>query len=234
MFQTHKALLSTLIVSFITVQTTQPIDWGWLTNNSIYQQGTELCSRLSKTDAYKQCAPYGKPLLTKAKQYKGLIADLIASTAALITTLKLYATSQNMRQKIKNNLKSLFEVEKSENIIFLQSDHDIAHKCAENSDDETEKLKNILLKPMIEYDDWDEIESLIQNGANIDSVDKNGNTLLHNAVLSDNYPAVSMLLRHAASTCIQNDQGKTPYELALYTPHHAISGLLSQQQKKGL
>ncbi len=73
MFKPNKALLSILILSGLTVQTTQPVDWSWLTNNSIYKQGSKLCSNFSETDVYKKGAPYGNLLLKEANKNKGLL-----------------------------------------------------------------------------------------------------------------------------------------------------------------
>ncbi len=75
MFNVNKALLSIITISVLSIQTTQPINWGrWITNSSIYEQGTQAFLRLSKTDAYKKCSPYGNWLLEKANKYKGTIA----------------------------------------------------------------------------------------------------------------------------------------------------------------
>ena len=76
MFNLNKALLS-IIISALAVQTTQPMDFNWLTNSSIYKQGTELCSRLSKTDAYKKYSPYSNWLLKKATEHKYTIATCV-------------------------------------------------------------------------------------------------------------------------------------------------------------
>ncbi len=103
----NKALLS-IIISTLVVGTTQPAHFNWLTNNSIYKQGTELCSRLSKTDAYKQYAPYGNWLLKKAKERRATIAACLVGLfiARNVYNIYKYRKSIHIRNaQIKSRLK---------------------------------------------------------------------------------------------------------------------------------
>ncbi len=97
----NKALLS-IIISAFAVQTTQPIDWGWLTNNSIYKQGTELCSRISKTDTYKTMAQ----LLEKANKHKYVIAGSLA-IGAIILYAKKRSNERNVLKKYNEELRKI-------------------------------------------------------------------------------------------------------------------------------
>ena len=97
MFNVNKALLS-IIISALAVQTTQPMDFNWLTNSSIYKQGTELCSRLSKTDAYKKYSPYGNWLLKKANEHKYMILGSLLAMGAIIS----YANQQDKNLNLRN------------------------------------------------------------------------------------------------------------------------------------
>ncbi len=111
-----KALLLVLILSGLTVQTTQPVDWSWLTNNSIYRQGNELCARLSKTDAYQQCAPYGSWLFEKAKEHKTTIAACMVCGFIAKKCFDIYKHREYINKK-NNEIKKLLS-EPSPNIDY--------------------------------------------------------------------------------------------------------------------
>jgi ankyrin repeat protein len=63
------------------------------------------------------------------------------------------------------------------------------------------------------------IELLLQKGANMDIIDKQGNTALSTATMCHNKEAVETLLKHGADRNIQSPDGKTARELALSCGH---------------
>lgn len=72
MFKRHQILLKILIISALTVQTTQPISWDWLPS-SVYQEGSKLCSYLGGTDIYKQSASCCNWLFEKGKRHPSIV-----------------------------------------------------------------------------------------------------------------------------------------------------------------
>ena len=57
------------------------------------------------------------------------------------------------------------------------------------------------------------IESLLENGANVNTRNVKGDTPLHIAILRRDTELVELLLKHGARVDIQNNQGKTPDEM---------------------
>mmetsp|Transcript_52783 Transcript_52783/g.132775 ORF Transcript_52783/g.132775 Transcript_52783/m.132775 type:complete len:226 (-) Transcript_52783:48-725(-) len=58
------------------------------------------------------------------------------------------------------------------------------------------------------------VKYLLENGADLEAVDANGNTPLHLATGNGRTCIVELLLSRAASTFVHNTEGKTPFDLA--------------------
>src|SRR5690348_10863450 len=71
----------------------------------------------------------------------------------------------------------------------------------------------------------DEVESLIDAGADINARGELGNTPLHEAVHQNNIEVVELLLQRGASRAIQNDWGKTPLDTAKSQERNEIVSL---------
>ncbi|KAK6175673.1 hypothetical protein SNE40_014076 [Patella caerulea] len=57
-------------------------------------------------------------------------------------------------------------------------------------------------------------ETLLNKGAEVNIVNKYGNSLLHTAVYAQDIHCVQILMKHGADITIQNKKGKTPLDLA--------------------
>ncbi len=73
MNQLKKYATQTILMVMVanSCSTAQAIDLSGLANR-INEQGAAICSRLSQSNAYKQCASYGNKLLEKAKKHIAL------------------------------------------------------------------------------------------------------------------------------------------------------------------
>ena len=186
MFKTKKDLLS-IIISALAVQTTQPIEWGWLTNNSIYKQGTELCSRLSKkVDTYKKYSPYGNWLLKKANEHTAVIIGSAVAAIGLTCMFTRIRNYEHMQQQKR------------------QEEEEISGQRQDALDDELDKdLSNKLTNISCTDDDeslekhWSCVRGLILCGANPNATNYVGEAL-HCAAECENRPMVRFLQRHHA------------------------------------
>lgn len=70
------------------------------------------------------------------------------------------------------------------------------------------------------------ISRLIQNGAEINSPDFDGDTPLHFAVMNNNAEAVDFLLENGANTNVKNKDGTTPLHIAVEEKNYDITSLL--------
>ncbi len=173
MIKLNKALLS-IIISAFAVQTTQPIDLGWLTNSSIYKQGTELCSRLSQTDTYKQCAPYGSWLLEKAKEHKTTVA---ACLVGLFIAKKCYGMYRSyiwknaVNSEVKGKLKFDATRQDFSTIMSFIQHSDVNIDIQGNEGGITPLFLAVI------QEDWRGVKQLIENyKANPDIQTKGGDT----------------------------------------------------------
>lgn len=73
-------------------------------------------------------------------------------------------------------------------------------------------------------------EALMKKGANLNIVDKYGNTVLWTAIFNavDNYDLVRLLLEKGASVYTVNKYGKTPYDLALIKEDEELIKLVNK------
>ena len=55
---------------------------------------------------------------------------------------------------------------------------------------------------------------MIQNGADVNAADNDGNTPLMHSVISENVKVIEILIENGANIEVKNAEGKTAYELA--------------------
>lgn len=84
---------------------------------------------------------------------------------------------------------------------------------------ETELHRLASRKPMSDHDITQMKKILSNNMWTKYTVDHNWNTPLHNAMRSENLPAIKLLLEYGANCFIQNKNGKTPHELFSNSSH---------------
>ena len=171
MFNVNKALLSIITLSVLSIQTTQPINWGcWITNSSIYEQGTQAFSRLSKTDAYKKYSPYGNWLLKKANKHKVTIA---ACVVCLFIAKRGYSIYKNWRhiQSKTEELKGYLD--KSIRFVSGLIDENVSEHDAQ---------RNFMSAVYC-----------MQDGAKVNTQDKVGRTALYIAVKRENLDQIKEL-----------------------------------------
>ncbi|APR97735.1 ankyrin repeat domain-containing protein [Wolbachia endosymbiont of Folsomia candida] len=73
------------------------------------------------------------------------------------------------------------------------------------------------------------IRLLIKKGADVDTIDKHGNTPLHNAALNDKKEVAELLVIHGASILKKNLYGHTPLRKAALYSHEAMVKLLLEK-----
>lgn len=66
-----------------------------------------------------------------------------------------------------------------------------------------------------EDDDCKLAQIIIDNGANINDKDRNGNTALHYAIYYKNYKLMELLVNNGADVNVQDNNGSTPLHLAI-------------------
>jgi ankyrin repeat protein len=72
----------------------------------------------------------------------------------------------------------------------------------------------------------DDIEELLQAGADIDAIGDLGLRPLHYAVLGGGLEAVRLLLNRGATACVENEFGETPAQMAYLMENTDIESLL--------
>jgi ankyrin repeat protein len=72
----------------------------------------------------------------------------------------------------------------------------------------------------------DDIEELLQAGADIDAIGDLGLRPLHYAVLGGSLEAVRLLLNRRANVCTENEYGETPVQMAYLLGNTDIESLL--------
>ncbi len=192
MFKPNKALLSILILSGLTIQTTQPFSlWSLIANRAVWESirtgAAQALGAVVATTAYeKYIAPHGSKLLEKAKEHKYLIAGSIAIGAVMLYAKKKYNDNKQEECKRKQPLNDKLREEL--NAIATQQD----------------KQPN-----------WELIQELITNGADANTAsEKLRWVALHFAVIYKNIEMVRFLLQHKALSLKQNVKNKSPLALA--------------------
>ncbi len=208
MNQLKKYATQTILMVMVanSCSTAQAIDLSGLTNR-IYKQGAAVCSRLSQSNAYKQCANHGDWLLGKAKKHKGFF---MASTAIAIA---LYAI-----KKADDSLKA--DREHSHN----RQQEDMARKgqLTQQLIEELRKVDN----GYEEEPNWSPIRGLILCGADPNTgiirynppenqQTDNRWTALHFAVSYRDFLTADLLIRYGAHPFIRvKNKFESPYDLA--------------------
>ena len=199
--QIAKAILVVMVAN--SCSTAQAIDFSELTNR-IYKQGTEFCSRLKKSNAYKQCATYGKKLLTKEGPKDA--AKLLIALGILAVIFKTIAPDP--LAKYPND-------GPSEGICVLNDE--LSTKCKEIRTFSKDVYPNASSR----------IRGLILCGADPNSTDCDllasgvkdinsglNRTALHCAVLHKDTSMVHFLLQHGANPFLRDHLNRSPYTIA--------------------
>ncbi|MEM7403611.1 MAG: ankyrin repeat domain-containing protein, partial [Myxococcota bacterium] len=71
-----------------------------------------------------------------------------------------------------------------------------------------------------------------QGNANVNAQDNNGNTPLHDAAASGMIWSSQILLQHNALAYLQNNDQKTPMQLAAENGHEKLANMLQNAQKR--
>jgi ankyrin repeat protein len=74
--------------------------------------------------------------------------------------------------------------------------------------------------------DLDELNALLDAGANVNAIGERGNTPLHEAVGQNHLETVKTLLSRGAVTEIRNRDGKTALDVARILDHKEVAALL--------
>ena len=77
-----------------------------------------------------------------------------------------------------------------------------------------------------EDDDCELAKIIINNGADLDIKDRNGNTALHYCVYYKNYKLMELLIKEGADLNIQDNNGNTPLQLSVMRGYTNFSNLL--------
>ena len=72
-------------------------------------------------------------------------------------------------------------------------------------------------------------QELLESGVNVNTANRNGDTLLHMAALRGNMPMVELLLRHEANASATSVDGLSPRDVAAKFGNQNIVSLLSQK-----
>ena len=87
-----------------------------------------------------------------------------------------------------------------------------------------------ILMRCIKFDALNNLENLIKFGANLKSIDNNGDSPIHVAIKSDNYKAIIILLNHLKSNpellSLRNKMGQAPLLYAVTENRYLIAYLL--------
>ncbi len=250
MFKIHKALLSILILSGLTVQTTQPIDLGWLNTSSVYEQGRQLCSQV-QTQAYQACAPVGSWLFNNIKEHKSGIAGCLAVSAGIITAYYHYAQhlkkQQSRAQMLQNSQKE--EEDKKEHKRKKEEQEKQANLQREQECNQQEKNIHQLqdrvqeINDAIRRNDIPTLQELIEKNPDLlNRWDSTCQAPLHIAASDGENvsQALPMLINAGAQLNIPNRQGQTPLHVAIannkfYTAAKLIKkgACVDKQDKQG-
>jgi len=112
--------------------------------------------------------------------------------------------------------------------LFLTVDPEIGRWLAEHKADVNTRGPNGNT-PLIErWSPPEYLQFLLANGANPDLQDTNGNTALHEAVLSGRTNNVKVLLENKANPDIQNNAGDTPLDIAIRPLESPSPGAITQ------
>ena len=75
---------------------------------------------------------------------------------------------------------------------------------------------------------------MLENGANVNAKDNNGDTPLHIAASHNASETVVVLLKNAADTSVANDNSHTPLHIAAENKaHETVKALCDHREQKG-
>ena len=67
----------------------------------------------------------------------------------------------------------------------------------------------------------------MQNSSQLDKQTREGNTPLHYCVIQNQCESMRLLLRSGANPCVENNNGKTPIDIAKERGHHLCEEMVS-------
>ena len=67
----------------------------------------------------------------------------------------------------------------------------------------------------------------MQNSSQLDKQTREGNTPLHYCVIQNQCESMRLLLRSGANPCVENNNGKTPIDIAKERAHHLCEEMVS-------
>lgn len=76
----------------------------------------------------------------------------------------------------------------------------------------------------------EEVQALLQGGANVNAQNEMGNTALHEAVLAGNQDIISLLLQFGARIDLQNEFGDTAPDIAQKSNREDLVALLNEKR----
>ena len=71
------------------------------------------------------------------------------------------------------------------------------------------------------------VDFLVQNSSQLDKQTREGNTPLHYCVIQNQCESMRLLLRSGANPCVENNNGKTPIDIAKERGHHLCEEMVS-------
>ena len=71
------------------------------------------------------------------------------------------------------------------------------------------------------------VDFLVQNSSSLDKQTREGNTPLHYCVIQNQCESMRLLLRSGASPQVENNNGKTPVDIAKERGHHLCEEMVS-------
>ena len=112
----------------------------------------------------------------------------------------------------------------------INDDKDAILKLFGNENEwDREILERVALKRAIEDDNINLANDILANKGNINKVSKDGYTLLHFAVLSNNEKLVRYLLKNGAKSYVLEKEGNTAIHLACFSNNKAILNILANR-----
>jgi Arf-GAP/SH3 domain/ANK repeat/PH domain-containing protein len=71
------------------------------------------------------------------------------------------------------------------------------------------------------------VDFLVQNSSNLDRQTREGNTPLHYCVIQNQPESMRLLLRSGATPTVENNNGKTPVDIAKERGNHVCEEMVS-------
>ena len=68
----------------------------------------------------------------------------------------------------------------------------------------------------------------MQNSSQLDKQTREGNTPLHYCVIQNQCESMRLLLRSGANPCVENNNGKTPIDIAKERGHHLCEEMVGE------